>query len=186
MYVQTCMYDTERERERHLRSSPQHSTYARQGARGRDAAGGAKAEHAPPRRLRGRLLDRNRRGSGPDARAMGPSDLGRRSDHHPDSAPVGVARARPTPRSISARAIRARLGGVAQHPGVRAACRQLAHRPVRRTALQAPGAHAALRHPSATGEPHRPRSLGRSRARASTHRAVSPRAGQPPVTARAN
>ena len=46
-------------------------------------------------------------------------------------------------------------------------------------------AHAAFRDPPATGEPHRPRSLGRSRARASTHRAVPPRAGQPPVTERA-
>ena len=48
-----------------------------------------------------------------------------------------------------------------------------------RTARQAPAAGAARRHLRATGEPHRTRGVGRSRARASTGRAVPPRAGQP-------
>jgi hypothetical protein len=44
---------------------------------------------------------------------------------------------------------------------------------------QAPAAGAALRHLRATGEPHRTGGVARSHARASTGRAVRPRAGQP-------
>jgi hypothetical protein len=48
-----------------------------------------------------------------------------------------------------------------------------------RTALQAPAAHAALRHLRATREPDPTRGMGPGRARASTGRAAPPRAGRP-------